>query len=255
MAWRNRKTLKNFFRKGSLPTESNFSDLIDSSLNIVDDGFLKNMDDGFVIAPGAKSERLLTFFNDVEYKNASWSFNMDTTQPEAPFCIKNKENKDVLHLDQSGKAGINTNKPISALEVNGDIAAKGRIGTYAIGEAYADGQWYDILQGLSGCHAFEIVARVGKKDTGKYALLHAIAISTYGRSRSRIRTTQAHFGWFWNKIKLRWRGDTFNYGLQIKTRSDYGAGVKIKFHISRLWDDDMDTLFESEQPAPGDAKQ
>ena len=49
MAILNRITLKNFFRKGSVPTETNFADLIDSSINIVEDGIGRSIDDGFRI--------------------------------------------------------------------------------------------------------------------------------------------------------------------------------------------------------------
>ena len=40
MALINRQTLKNYFKKGGFATEKHFVDLIDSSLNVVDDGFL-----------------------------------------------------------------------------------------------------------------------------------------------------------------------------------------------------------------------
>ena len=44
MAIRDRFSLKKFFRKGSMPTEQQFADLIDSSINRKDDGLLINKD-------------------------------------------------------------------------------------------------------------------------------------------------------------------------------------------------------------------
>ena len=41
MTKRNRKTLSDNFADGSLPTQDAFGDLIDSMVNIVDDGFDK----------------------------------------------------------------------------------------------------------------------------------------------------------------------------------------------------------------------
>ena len=38
MASKNRETLKNYFKKGGFATEKEFSDLIDSSMNLIDDG-------------------------------------------------------------------------------------------------------------------------------------------------------------------------------------------------------------------------
>mgnify|MGYP003309971067 CR=1 FL=1 len=46
MALINRQTLKNYFQKGGFATEKHFVDLIDSSLNIVDDGISINQKQG-----------------------------------------------------------------------------------------------------------------------------------------------------------------------------------------------------------------
>ena len=40
MPTQNRTTLKGYFTKGSIPTENNFADLIDSTLIQIDDGLL-----------------------------------------------------------------------------------------------------------------------------------------------------------------------------------------------------------------------
>ncbi len=42
----NRETLKTYFRKGAVPTEEQFADLIDSTPNIEDDGFVKVQNEG-----------------------------------------------------------------------------------------------------------------------------------------------------------------------------------------------------------------
>ncbi len=119
-------------------------------------------------------------------------------------------------------------------------------------------------EGLTGCNAFEITAYVqGDQGEGKYALLHAIAISTFGNSKPKISKTVAHFGKWWNNIAIRWESrpskteetgdkkkpsfikklwqiweprDPFKYNLQLKTKSNYGDGKKIYFKVSVLWD-------------------
>jgi len=90
------------------------------------------------------------------------------------------------------------------------------------------------------------MAQVGKEKTGKYALLHAHALSTFGKSRNKIKTTQAHYGWWWNKLALRWTGTTYNYSLQLKTRSNYGADQEVKFYITKLWDNEIMGLFNQQ---------
>ena len=49
MAKQNRETLKRFFSAGKLPSEEHFADLIDSSLNVTDEGFSKSEDFGFEV--------------------------------------------------------------------------------------------------------------------------------------------------------------------------------------------------------------
>ena len=93
-----------------------------------------------------------------------------------------KRSEETLKLDVAGFAGL-----------------QGRVGTYATGEVPADGKWHTILEGLDNCSAFEVVARTGKKGTGKFAILHAFALSAFGNSRSRIRKTSAAL-WFFSGI-------------------------------------------------------
>ena len=105
---------------------------------------------------------------------------------------------------------------------------KGRIGTFAKGSVPADGKWYSIVEGLDQVHAFEVMALAnGKKNRGKYAMAHAIAMAAYGGtwSRKTIKQTRVYYRWFWNAIKFRWKSDdTYKFALQIKTRSNYGIG-------------------------------
>jgi len=122
------------------------------------------------------------------------------------------------------------------------------------GQAPADGRWHMIIGGLDNCHAYEIVARCGKvnkeEKTGKFALLHAIAVASFGMGK--IRKTTGYFnkawwfGSFWNKINLKWKGTTHNYSLWIKTNSYYdkdedGKDQQIFYRITKLWDDDFFT--------------
>ncbi|WP_020570424.1 hypothetical protein [Neolewinella persica] len=115
------------------------------------------------------------------------------------------------------------------------------------GQVPGDGEWHSILSNLNGVNAFEVVARIdGPKGRGKYAMTHAIALSTFGGkgSRSRITKTRAYYGWFWNRIELKWAGNTEDYSLKVRTRRHYGLAdegkiSQIKFHITNLWDDGL----------------
>lgn len=254
MALRNRKTIKNFFRKGTIPTESSFEDMVDSMVNIIDDGFLKNSDEGLMLSPTGDSDRLVTFYKNIEFKNPAWSFELGPDKDASGFNIKDQQQETRFFIHPSGNVGIDTVKPRARLEVNGFVGSDGRLGTHHIGEVDAKGSWQDLLKDIKGCVALEIVARAGgKQGAGKYALMHCIAITTYGNSRQKIKKVQAYYGGFWHKMAIRWKeyknsDNTTGIGLQIKTRSNYGEGSKIRFHITKLWDDhDMDALFTAKK--------
>ena len=242
MALLTRSTLKNLFRRGNSPTEVNFADFIDSTVNKIDDGFAKNAEDGLQIAPQGGSRKLLSFYDNIRDKNASWTVALGSEKSQSGLSFSDGDNN-ALFLRDGGNVGIGTDMPMYNLDVNGTAAMRGRIGTFAKGEVPADGNWQTILSGLDGPHAFEVVARLdGAKGRGKYAMTHAIAIATYGKSSWAIKHTRAYFGWWWHGVSLRWTGSVHNYTLQIRSRShygldDYGNPYFIRFHITNLWDD------------------
>lgn len=243
MSMKDRKTLKNLFKKGSIPTEAGFADLIDSNINKIDDGISKSVKDGLMLAPVGDSKKVLSVYDKISEQDPAWSLELDDIGENGKsknLSLKHQDQQDpLLHLDDQGKVGVKQAQPKHELDVNGIVASKGRTGTYnEQSEIAADGQWYTIIDGLNHCNAFEIVARVGVHKTGKHAMLHAIAMSAYGNSHSKIKCNHARFS-FWRpiKIKLRWVGDTYNYSLQMKSSKDLGAGINIKYYITQLWDD------------------
>lgn len=242
MALLSRRTLKNFFRRGSFPTEVNFSDLIDSTINKLDDGFAKTPEDGLSLSPQGSSRKLLSFFENLRDKSPAWYFTLSQDKRAKGLSFEDGDGASALFLKKGGAVGIGTIFPAHELDVNGLVGMKGRIGTYKTGIVSADGQWHTILAELDDLQAFEIMAVArGDKGRGKYAILHAIALSAFGKSRGCIRKSSAYYGWFWNRLKMRWVGDVHNYQLQIKTASHYGLDEsnkprKIQFRIAKLWD-------------------
>lgn len=243
MPLKDRKTIKLLFTKGSIPSESAFADLIDSGVNKIDDGFSKSMRDGLMLAPIGNSKNVLGLYQKITDADPAWSVQLED-QKDTPdqkglnFSVKSVQTPP-LHLNPTGKVGINTTQPAHALDINGFLAAKGQIGSYAVqSEIPADGEWYPIISNLDYCSGFEIMARVGILKSGKHALLHAIALSAYGNSHSKIRHTHARFSlWRPLKIKLKWTGTTHQYHLMMRSSRNLGPYTKIKYHISQLWDD------------------
>lgn len=276
-----RKQLKSFFTKGSLPNDKAFERLIDSTFNKADDKLDIN-DDGLMIYPSDNGkEKLLSFFEDQDDISAMWAMYISKKQDggiyiskvgklETDNSLPNETDKNpAFFIQKDGeRIGLGTNSPAEKLDVRGIVASNGRSGNYHEGELPADGEWHNVFanKDLTACNAYEIMAYAeGDVGDGKYALMHAIAISTFGNSKPNISKTAATFGKRWNNISIRWESrpsvikegatdgkkeksfgrwwkqrwetkDTFKYNIQLKTNSNYGKGRKIHYKVSVLWD-------------------
>lgn len=282
MGEQTRETLRKFFKAGRLPTEDHFSDLIESMLNMKDEGFRKSPENGLEVSAPGDHHGLLSLYRDRDPREPLWSLGYGKESDKLQFNRGRRDESGelppVLCLDvhqalpvdgspghRLARVGINTEQPQHMLDVAGVAAAKGRIGTWTSGErllvepgasVLADGEPHAIIEGLSGCHAFEIVAGVGGgSGSGRYALLHAVAMNTYNpragwfdflRPRRGIRATMAHYGRRCDRLQLRWEGDHAKQGkdgkegtyrLTLGTRCDYGKKVVIRYSITQLWFD------------------
>jgi len=244
-----RDDLAEYFKDGTLPSENNFRKLIDSVLNILDDGFTKT-EDGLEIKAIDKQLKLMTFYKNLSGNEPPF-FSIEIDDTGKPCLVfrpyhKPMVNTNNFYFGYDGTLGIGKKgAPGNRLDVAGFISSEGRLGTYSPGrEIIANGKWQTIADGLNKCNAFEIVARAGNTGSGKFAMLHAIAVSAYGTGHNKIKKVCAHYGFFWNKISLRWRkgidrSGLDNYLLEMRTNRNYGNDVKIKYSITRLWDDDL----------------
>lgn len=224
MALINRQTLKNYFKKGGFATEKHFEDLIDSTLNAVDDGINVDSEDGLRLSSANESNRLLSFFKKNNQRVPDYKLNINKNNSDN-LSFTNDHDEAILTLQKNKNVGINTEKPNYELDINGTVGIKTQIGTYLIGSVPADGSWHNIKANLDGINSLEINARAqGKIGQGFYSVCHAFALSAFGgrSSKSKINMTEAHYETFRNKIQLRWTGSMHDYSLQIRTRRHYG---------------------------------
>ena len=243
--YQSREQLKEFFRNGKIPSEKHYSDLINSMVHKVDDGFSKDEVNGLKISSTEEAKNLISFYKDLNEQDPFFQIAKDEFDPTSlalkPFKIQDgvrSENESSFFFHTNGNLGIGTKCDDSfKLEVEGFAGMQGRIGTYKSGSRPADGKWHTILEKLDHCQAFEIMARTGKKGSGRFALMRAVALGVYGPRGSKIKKTQTHYGFFWNKLNLRWTGTTHDYNLEIRSNSNYGEEVNIRYSITRLWDD------------------
>lgn len=253
MAKKNRSTLKRYFRRGSLPSEDQFNDLIDSALNTIDEGFDKTPENGFEISLTGDHPRLISFFKNTAARDAVWAIEYDRVNERLLIKKPNGDSTKAAAMTFSGdgRVGVNKVDPVHALDVNGVIAAHGRLGANPDNRktVAADGHWHNITGPLSGCHAFEVMAGVGSKGTGRYALMHAFALNTFNphgwlfnflNLKKRIRYQQSYYLSRGNRIKLRWSAEGEHYYLQMRTICAYGGDIKIRYYLTGLWfDEDM----------------
>ena len=248
MAKKNRDTLRKHFRTGSMPSQEHFEDLIDSMLNVVDEGFDKTPEQGFEVAQLGGSGKLISFFENITVKSPLWSISFDSAGNNLAFGSASNPHVLVLATEKDDgqgvekvRIGINKEKPQYELDVDGIVAAQGRIGSKIKQQIKADGVWHDVTEVLDGCQAFEIMAGVGgMKQKGQYALLHAYALNTYN-DRSKIDSHPAYYGSRCNQLELRWKGDMHAFKLQLRSKCSYtnndNKPVLINCYLTRLWFD------------------
>lgn len=240
----NRKTLKNYFKKGGLPTENNFIDLIDSTINSIDDGIHITKQDGLKLYKSGISSKLLSFFKNPSQKSSDIDFNLDKN--DIPGFSIDTPDRTIIKINNEGNIGINNPKPKYDLDINGELAYHSRTGLFKVGNVPGDGEWHTIIENLDGLNSFEINSNIsGAKESGKYCISHAIAVSAFGgrRSKSKINDTTSYWGSRRNKIIYRWKGELHNYNLQIRTIGKYPVQINgvvdgfynINYNISKLF--------------------
>jgi len=275
MTHRDRKTLKSYFSDGMRPTAEHFADLVDSTLNMQDDGFSRSVANGVEFSLVGEQRRLMSFFSKGQAETPDWTVASDpgnanltftwVSEPLSPAPIgdaaskETEEHPDVLTLTKQGNVGVHMADPTYPLDVGGAIRAEGRIGTARLparrpGFVPADGEWHPITEALDGCHAFEIVAGVGLAGAkkGRYALLHAVALNTFNPNgfflnlfgtKTRIKQTQAWYLARGDRLKLRWEKvadqtrSPHQYRLMLKSLTSYGDMIDIQYSITQLWFD------------------
>lgn len=245
----NREALKNTFKKGKMPSEQDFANLINSMVNKAEDGFERDNNKGLKITQLDRQGNLFSFYKNIAVNTPLWFFKLNDNDNKLHFGTPKYPH--VLSLyscteDSQGSlrvaVGINKENPQVTLDVEGTIASTGRRGKNGDMAAPANGEWHDITSALTGCQAFEIVAGVGGQNgKGKFALLHAIALNTFNGKKSSITAHDAYYGTKCNRIELRWQPvpeqDQFHFKLQIRVQCSYETNCWIKYHLTQLWSD------------------
>ena len=125
---RNRSTLKGYFQKGEIPTESNFVDLIDSMLNQEEDHIFKPPNDPLSIKAIGEDESLINFYRVEQGDNKlTWQVKQNPgNKPGLSIHDASDGNSPskIFIESGSGNIGIGTSVPAKQLHIQeGNISA------------------------------------------------------------------------------------------------------------------------------------
>lgn len=274
MTKQDRTTLKSFFRDGALPSAERYGDLIDSTVNQIEDGFSKTPADGLRLSSVGESRAVMSLYQGLSTPYPSWILehgeaagslhfrqslgltgnDLDSDAPEAEpkaGAPKAPPAPSGLTLSRDGRLGVHSDAPEWRLDVGGVARMQGRIGqpTEGLEQIPADGGWHDVTRSMTGCQAFEVMAGAGGEvNYGRYSMVHAIAMNAYHPRnpilnwlfrRRRIRSQTAMYGSYADRIRLRWvaASERHHFKLQMRTNANFGEGKTIRYYMTRLWFD------------------
>ncbi|WP_028311247.1 hypothetical protein [Derxia gummosa] len=255
-----RDTLKRFFGANTRPNAGHFSTLIDSMLNMEDEGFSKHPKRGLEVraAPGENTLFSLYRPGDVR-EQPRWQIGHLNGESLGIQACHEREASSVLTLSGDAESACRVAVGAGAtgravLAVDGRVEMDGRLGravTDLPEPPLADGRWHAVTGDLQGCQAFEVMAVAGNPGRKRYALMHALCINTFHPRtglldwlwrRRGIRITDNWYGRRCGRLELRWTGShgtRGQYRLEVRSGCDYGDGTVIRVHLTKLWFDDM----------------
>jgi hypothetical protein len=131
---RNRAELRSYFLKNKIPTEAHFADLINAGINQKDDGIVKAAGNPLSIqAEGTSTSerRALNLYLSFDAPNPDWTVSLnprsnpaDANTAREGLGFNDKTGTNRLFIDSAtGRVGIGTNNPQTALEISGSLKA------------------------------------------------------------------------------------------------------------------------------------
>ena len=166
MAFTNRTVLKQFFKRNEIPTEDQFGQWIDSSLNMAEDHLFKTPGEplGIEVGQPASGRQNLLNLHRTANTNAVWSFELNPGNNAASgeqfvngFSIADNSFRSRLFIKENdhGQIGISTILPTAQLHV-GNPNVSDAVQPDAHGNVLVD---YNALQGNLSLELGERVAR------------------------------------------------------------------------------------------------
>lgn len=238
--YKNRKTLRSYFRKGQVPTEEQFAALIDSLHNISEDGELKvSRNDGLVLFPSDGGKTVATVYAENPVSSDVTPLWRMAIGDGGALEIQNGKGDPVLVLGQDGSTTLPGDLKAGRYLSGGEEETSPEDdGVFRVN---ADGHWHDLPveyadngRGSDGCRVYRICACWHHPRSGKYSVCEAVASHSDG-CRRMIRSARKHW-WGWSgKIKLRWQMHDGHLYLQMRSRRIRRGAEFISCRIETVW--------------------
>lgn len=218
---KDRKTLKSYFLKGSVPTEEQFAELIDSTPNIREDGVVRSLsDEGLRLFPAEGKDVLATVYaENPEHSGATplWRF---TLGEDGNLEVRDNRGEAVAAIGRNKPATVDPEPEVVTIRANGlwqELPLETAVGAE-----------------LGECRVYRISACYLNRRDHTHSFCEAVVSHSAGQKR-KIWSPQRHW-WGWSgRIKIRWRERNGKPCLQIKSKGARSGAESIGCRIDTLW--------------------
>lgn len=262
---KDRTTLKSYFKKGCVPTEAQFADLIDSVPNLREEGGVKvTPEEGLHLHARGPSRTAATLFaadgqpvdgqpadeQPADGQPADGQPADGQPADAAPLWRLALGEGDRLELRDGAGRPLLTVGRTGQVSIAGTVRAAGyltadagRAGRPGCGELtiQADGRWHDLPVEAAagtereGCRVYRLSALYRNLRSGSYSVCEATASHSGGRRR-RIRSASRHW-WGWSgHIEIRWRRKEGRLYLQVRSRGTAPGAETIRCRVETSWE-------------------
>jgi len=124
---RSRQELRAKFARNAIPSETDFAELINASLNQLDDGLFRLADAslGIVRQSQKPDDPVLRFFGDSSSDQTAWQVQLGTGGQPSLTLATGGGKPTILFDSATGNVGIGTQKPVSTIQVVGNASITG----------------------------------------------------------------------------------------------------------------------------------
>ncbi len=236
---KNRGELKEYFKSGKVPTEAEFAELIDSVVNIDDDGVvMRTKQDGIVLYPEQEDSALASFFDvnmdakpakDASFRPPSWTLSIGAKRE---LILKDERGSVLLSIEQNRVASLYGSGNVEHEEKKSEEEN-------VFSQIPSDGGWHDlpVTDGLrvipAGYRIYTIFA-VRRCHGREYDRMLEAVVGHSNGLFCQLSSSQKHwYGWC-GPIRLRWKMKNGRLFLQMRGRRREGS--EIHYRVVTKWE-------------------